>query len=129
MQSKKLPIDYTIAFLLGCFLIISLVAIYSGSGQYASTDPTKFVERQLLWYIVGFIMMMVVAYFDFELIEKWTLALYILGMILLLAVEVIGVDKNGAQRWLDFKLLLVQPSEFMKFFLVFHIASLLAKLG
>lgn len=129
MQSKKLPIDYTIVFLLICFFIISLVAIYSGSGQYASGNPMYFVRRQILFYGVGFFVMIVVAYFDFELIEKWTLALYIFGMLLLVAVEFIGYEENGAQRWIDLGFTRLQPSEFMKFFLVIHISTLLTKLG
>lgn len=129
MQSKKLPIDYTIVFLLGCLLVFSLLAIYSGSGQYASGDPTYYVKRQLLWYGVGFIVMMVVAYFDFELLEKWTWILYIVGMLLLLAVRFFGEEQKGAVRWLDLGFIDLQPSEFMKFFLVLHIAMLLAKVG
>ncbi|WP_440894991.1 rod shape-determining protein RodA [Amphibacillus sp. Q70] len=129
MQSKKLPIDYTIVFLLICFLIISLVAIYSGSGQYASANPMRFVNRQLLFYGVGFIAMMVIAFFDFELIERWTWPIYSFGMVLLLVVEFFGEENKGAQRWINLGFMELQPSEFMKIFLVLHIAALLTKVG
>lgn len=130
MQTKKLPIDYTLVFILSGLLIFSLLAIYSGSGQYASGDPTFFVKRQVIWYIIGIGVMMGVAYFDFELIEKWTLALYSVGVLLLLAVKFFGVYRNGSQRWLDIAgVIEIQPSEFMKIFLILHLATLFNKLG
>ena len=128
-QSRKIPLDYTIVFLVICFAIISLIAIYSVSGQYSGGDSLYYPKRQLIFYFVGFIAMAVIASLDFELLEKWTLAFYIFGMILLIAVEFIGTSNMGAKRWLDFKVIEVQPSEFMKFFLILHISVLLARLG
>lgn len=129
MQSRKIPIDYTIVTLVLCFFVISLVAIYSVSGQYMGGDSTYFVKRQLVFYIVGFIVMAVIASIDFEMLEKWTIPLYIFGMLLLIAVEFVGVERYGAKRWLDLPGIRIQPSEFMKFFLVLHIAVLLARIG
>ncbi|MDO8276457.1 MAG: FtsW/RodA/SpoVE family cell cycle protein, partial [Serpentinimonas sp.] len=40
--------------------------------------------------------------------------LYLLGLALLLAVELVGIERNGAQRWLDLGLIVMQPSELMK---------------
>lgn len=129
MQSRKIPIDYTIVSLVFCFFVISLVSIYSVSAQYAGGNPTYYPKRQLLFYVAGFIVMAVIASLDFEMLEKWTIPLYIFGILLLVAVEFIGVEKYGAQRAINLKVITVQPSEFMKFFLVIIIASLLAKLG
>ena len=98
LQSRRIPIDYTIAFLVFILAIFSLVAIYSASGQYASGDSTYFVKRQLVFYGLGFIAMMVVASIDFEILEKLTIPLYICGILLLMAVEVFGVEKFGAKR-------------------------------
>lgn len=129
MNTKKLPIDYILAFILIGFMIFSLLAIYSGSGQYASGDPTYFVKRQIIFYIIGTLIMMGVAFVDFELLEKWTLAFYSVGLALLIAVHYFGVERNGSQRWLDFILFEVQPSEFMKIFLILQIAVILKKIG
>lgn len=130
MQSRKIPFDYTIVFLVICLAIISLVVIYSVSGQYApGGDSLYYPKRQLLFYVVGFIAMAVIAALDFEMLEKWTLAFYIFGMLLLIAVEFIGVVRYGAQRAISLKVIDIQPSEFMKFFLVLHISVLLARLG
>lgn len=128
-MQKKLPIDYTIVFILGCLFTISLIAIYSGSGQYASGDPTYFIKRQLVFIVLGLIVMMVVAFFDFELLERWTWLFYLGGIFLLVLVEIIGVERNGSKRWIDVSVTEIQPSEFMKIFLVLHIAMILSKIG
>ncbi|WP_067842104.1 rod shape-determining protein RodA [Amphibacillus sediminis] len=131
MQQKKLPIDYTMLFLIGCLVIFGLFAIYSGSGQYASHDPTTYIKRQIMFFGISLIVMAVIAYFDFELLERWTLVFYILGIIMLLMVPFspLGVGRNGAERWINLKYIELQPSEFMKIFLVLHISTILAKAG
>lgn len=40
--------------------------------------------------------------------------LYVGGLLLLLAVELVGIERNGAQRWLDLGFIVMQPSEIMK---------------
>ena len=40
--------------------------------------------------------------------------LYALGLVLLIAVALVGVTNKGAQRWLDLGVIRIQPSEIMK---------------
>ncbi len=49
MQKKNISIDYGIVIILFLFFVISLIAVYSGSGQYAQTEPFFFVLRQVVW--------------------------------------------------------------------------------
>jgi len=55
-------------------------------------------------------------------LRKWSLWLYLLGMILLLLVLAIGVMSKGAQRWLDLGFVRFQPSELMKICLPMMVA-------
>ncbi len=71
-------------FLLMC---ISLLAIYSGAGQYFNEDPTYFVVRQVIWYGIGAIIIAGVMLVDFDHFKFLTIPLYGFGMIMLLAVE------------------------------------------
>ncbi|MGE8206567.1 rod shape-determining protein RodA [Heyndrickxia sp. NPDC080065] len=129
LQRRELQIDYTLLFILFCLFIFSLIAVYSGSGQYQVQDPYYFVKRQVIWYIVGIAIMSAVAYFDFELLEKWAYPLYAVGVALLVLVHFFGTYKNGSQRWISFKFFELQPSEFVKVFLIIFLAVLLNKLG
>lgn len=127
LEQKKYSIDYSLLLILFFIFIISLLLLYSGSGQYQAHDPFYYVKRQAIWYCVGIIIMAGVAAFDFELLIKWAKPLYSIGLILLILVHFFGTSKKGSQRWLSFGYFDLQPSELMKVFLIIFIAHLLIK--
>ncbi len=63
----------------------------------------------------------------FRILERlgWQYAL--LGILFLLLVFVIGVEKNGSRNWINIVGIQIQPSEFVKILYVFFMSSLLAK--
>lgn len=67
-----------------------------------------FIERFTIWEKIG-----------------WQYAL--VGILFLLLVFVIGVEKYGARNWISLGGFAIQPSEFVKIIYVFFIASLLSK--
>lgn len=67
-----------------------------------------FIERFTIWEKLG-----------------WQYALA--GILLLLLVFVIGVEKYGARNWISFAGIAIQPSEFAKIIYVFFMAALLSK--
>jgi len=121
--------DTLLLFLVFCLFVFSLSAVYSGSGQYVQEEPFYFVMRQFLWYLIGISLMIGVAKFDYELLEKWALPLYLSGVILLLLVHFFGTEKNGSQRWINLGFFEIQPSEFMKVFLIIYISFILSKVS
>lgn len=129
MNSKKHVIDYTLLFVIFCFFLFSLIAVYSGSGQYESADSFYFLKRQIFWYILGFAVLAAFALLDYDLIKRWSFYLYLFSVLLLIYVHFFGVIKNGSQRWINFGLFELQPSEFLKFSLVLYLATLLNKVG
>ena len=129
MQENTHRADSLLLFLVFCLFIYSLFAVYSGSGQYVQENPTYFVVRQFLWYLIGAGLMFLTARFDYELLEKWALPLYITGIAFLILVHFFGTVKNGSQRWLNLGIIEIQPSEFMKIFLILFIAVILSKGG
>ncbi|MUK90381.1 rod shape-determining protein RodA [Ornithinibacillus sp. L9] len=129
MQHREQQIDYILLTILGCLFIFSLIAVYSGSGQYTLDDSFFFVKRQVIWYIIGIIIMFGIAYFDFELLDRVAIYLYTVGVGLLLVVHFFGTTKNGSQRWIDLGIFDLQPSEFIKIFLILQLGVLLSKIG
>ncbi|MFK3938302.1 rod shape-determining protein RodA [Alkalihalobacillus sp. NPDC078783] len=129
MQERKSSLqqlDYTLLFLMFVLMCISLLAIYSASGQY-SVDPSYFVIRQLIWFAVGAVIIVGVMFVDYDFFKNLTVPVYAFGMLLLLIVEFFGVYRNGAQRWINLGVAEIQPSEFMKIFLILALAHLLYK--
>ncbi|MGG4265947.1 rod shape-determining protein RodA [Peribacillus simplex] len=127
MKRNDVQIDYILVITLLFLFIYSLFAVYSGSGQYETQDPYYFVKRQVIWYIIGIAVMVGVASFDFELLERWAVPLYALGIGLLLLVHFFGTFKNGSIRWISFGPIELQPSEFMKVFLILYLAVILKR--
>ncbi|GEN85638.1 rod shape-determining protein RodA [Oceanobacillus sojae] len=129
MQQKKYNLDYSIIIILFLLFLISLIAIYSGSGQYAQSQPFYFVIRQAVWYVFGILIMLAVIFFDYELLKHQAFRLYAIGTFLLICVHFFGVFRNGSQRWLNLGFFEVQPSEFIKIFLIIYLAVLLERHG
>jgi rod shape determining protein RodA len=56
-----------------------------------------------------------------------TLWLFVIGLIMLILVPLIGESHKGAQRWLNFGAILIQPSEIMKLIIPMMVASYLSE--
>lgn len=134
MENKKSfadRFDWTLAFIILLFLIISLLAISSAqtTGQYAM----NFIPRQLFWYIVGIIIIGFVMFFEPEQYKKMSWFIYGIG-VLLLAILFILPDslalvapRNGAKSWFHLPVGDIQPAEFMKTFYILGLARLITK--
>ncbi len=119
-------LDYTLFFLLFLLMCISLLAIYSAAlaGQY-NADPTFYVKRQVIWFFLGVILTIAAMIIDYDLFKNFTVPMYVVGIVMLLVVQFFGVERNGAQSWIEIGNYLFQPSEFVKIFLVLSLAHLL----
>ena len=130
MELKKKTaerIDWALTLILFLFFLVSCVSIYSGqaSGQYGNTN---FLLQQIFWYMVGAVIIGVVMYFDSDQLKKLTWFLYGFGILLLLILAVapetaLTPKINGAQSWFQLPIGSIQPSEFMKVFLILALSS------
>ncbi|WP_456272688.1 FtsW/RodA/SpoVE family cell cycle protein [Bacillus sp. AK031] len=123
-------IDWGLIFLLFLFFIVSVVAISSAqtSGQYAGYN---FVLRQAFWYVVGFIIIGFALLFDPDQYKRlawyaYGLGIFLLGL-LVIAPSSIAPVRNGAKSWFELPGIgSIQPSEFMKTFLILAIARVIS---
>ena len=121
--------DWTLAFIILLFLIISLLAISSAqtSGQY----NTNFIPKQLFWYIVGSVIIGVVMFFEPEQYKKLSWYIYAIGVFLLLILFILPDSlalvepRNGAKSWFHLPIGDIQPAEFMKTFYILGLARLI----
>ena len=119
---QALNLDYILLAILLTLCTVSLLVIYSASGQ-----STIYVKRQLVFMLIGLVVMGLMAQFPPRVWERWAFLLYIAGALSLAAVLLFGVEINGAQRWLNLGFTRLQPSEFMKICVPLMIASYIAK--
>ena len=124
--------DWTLAFILFTFLVISLLAIASAqtSGQYG----INYVPKQLQWYVIGAVIIGVIMFFEPDQYKKMAWYMYGAGIALLVLLIFmpegkgqIGEPVNGAKSWFHTPLGNIQPSEFMKTFYILALARLISK--
>jgi rod shape determining protein RodA len=99
--------------------------------KYAQYDENFFV-KQMIWFSLGIVVIMVVFLFDFEQISVVTPYFYGVGIMLLIGVliapESIASYRNGAKSWFIVPGLgSLQPSEYMKIFLIMMLAYITNK--
>ncbi|MEG0259657.1 MAG: FtsW/RodA/SpoVE family cell cycle protein [Lysinibacillus sp.] len=124
--------DWTLAFILLAFLVISLLAIASAqtSGQYG----INYVPLQLRWYIIGAVIITMVIFFEPDQYKKLAWYMYAAGLALLILLFLmpdgegqIAERVNGAKSWFHTPLGNIQPSEFMKTFYILALAKLISQ--
>jgi len=118
------------AIILVCALALTLLGlvVLSSAGQGASVDPLLYFKRQLLWCAIALIPLIVMATIPLEWLRKycWVIgiaAVLVLGVVL---SSHIGSAHKGARRWIEFRGLRIQPSDFGKLALIICLASYLA---
>ncbi len=107
-------------FVLLLFVIASIGFTMLYSVANGSFDP--WAIRQLMRFGAGLILMLAVAVSDIRLWLRYAYGFYFVILALLAAVEYGGAIGMGAQRWIDFGFISVQPSELMKIALVLALA-------
>jgi len=113
------------AFLMGCLLftmLIGLFVLYSASGQ-----SFERVSAQVVNIAVALSLMWLAANIQPQHLERFAPPLYILGILLLIAVEIFGHISHGAQRWLNLGIIKIQPSEIMRIAVPMMLAWFFAK--
>ena len=82
--------------------------------------------RQLAWFGVGLVALLVMASVDYRRLVRLGPLLYLAGLAALVLVFVVGRTVSGARRWLLIGPMSVQPSEFFKVVFVLMVVWLLS---
>lgn len=117
--AKLLAINWSLVVLLAAVACAGFLMLYSVAD--GSLDPWS--RAQMVRFAVGVALMILIGLVD---IRFWCLVApfaYLLSLVLLVAVDVMGVIGMGAQRWIDLGPLQIQPSEMMKIALVMALAA------
>ncbi len=97
---------------------VGLVIVYSATRTIYPLEPTYFVKRQLVYFVLGGVVMLVCTFVDYRKLLEIGYWLY--GLIVLSLVAVFGFHSGvstaagsagSAQRWIPFGPIHIQPSE------------------
>ena len=106
--------------------------VYSASSARTllegSGDGTGFLVKYVAYGAVGLACMQILARRGLQMVRDATPILVLAAFVLLVLVLIpgLGVEINGARRWLGFGPLQFQPSEIMKLALVLHVAAVVS---
>lgn len=120
-----MKINYKLCFYLFFLIIISLLSIYSAENLIISNS---FFIKQIIWYILSIILILIVLKIDTNYLFDYSLYLYIIFNVLLLFLLFFGTPINDSKCWFTIPFIgSFQPSEFMKIVLIIYLASLINK--
>ncbi len=122
---SKYKVELSILLPLLLFFIISIFSIYS-TRRLLPVDYHNLYLKQIIWYLIGIIL----AYSTMALGNKFlynnAYIFYIIGVISLILVLFFGVEANNAKCWFKIPFLgTIQPSEFMKIFLIITLSRMI----
>ncbi len=106
----------------GFVMLYSAAGVSTGSGGEVVGSMDPWTNRQMVRFVIGMAALIAVAVTDLRIWLQYAYVVYGVALTLLLGVEIAGHIGMGAQRWIDLKIFLLQPSEVMKVGLVLALA-------
>jgi cell division protein FtsW len=94
-----------------------------------SGEPFHLFKLQLMHIVAGALVLIVLSQFSVGGLRRLTIPLVIIASGLLIAVWIpgLGVTRSGARRWVRIGPMLAEPSELVKFAIVFFLADFIAR--
>jgi rod shape determining protein RodA len=122
MEEKFAELDYVTLGIVLSLTVFGLISIYSAS-SFASESGWSFqfiIQFISLFLGIGFLTVIYFTPKQFLLDKAWLF--YVFGVMLLILPFFLSSDSAETNRWIDLGFVKLQPSEFMKFFLIIILA-------
>lgn len=116
-------VDLPLALVVFMLLLFGIVMVYSASYFYSLKhygDKDMIINRQVLWLILGLMVMTFLIFFDYHRLAKYAVLLMGTTLLLLFVVLIVNEVYNGASRTLVKGS--VQPSELAKIVTILYLA-------
>lgn len=122
---SKFKVDLSILIPILLFFIISIISIYS-TRKLLSTDFSNLYIKQIIWYSLGIILAFTMMALGNKFLYNNAYIFYLIGIISLVLVLFFGVTVKNATCWFKIPFLgTIQPSEFMKIFLIITLSRMI----
>ena len=127
MNAIKKILNNKLLFFIPLIIIMIISFLNMQNAKLLSSLYKYNLIKQILWFLLGFIILFIGKKINIKAILKYSLFLYILSIILLLLVLFIGKDINGAKAWFSLGPISFQPSEIGKITLTLLLCKLLSQ--
>ena len=117
--------DIQLAFYALALGIIGLLMAWTNSTDGPLASGSTFT-RGLMWFAIAIVSFTLAAAFDYRWLRTFSWLLYLVNIGLLLVTMAVGIEINGAQRWVSVAGLTFQFSEISKVLMIAVLAAFLA---
>lgn len=122
--------DYSLLFIIIFLLCFGFVMLYSTSSYNAQIkfqDSAWYLKKQVKATAIGALAMGMVAMIDYRIWKRFAKFGYILSLIcIILVVTPLGIESNGARRWIGVGSASFQPAEFAKLAVILFLAYVIS---
>jgi cell division protein FtsW len=126
-RSLEMQLLVLVPLALTAFGLVMVYSATSASAALGNGNPVGYLERQIVYALIGIVLLVFAARTDFRQLRALAPTLVIAALGLCMAVLVVGERINGARRWIGFGPAAFQPSELAKLALVVWCAAYLAR--
>ena len=116
--SKKKAVDFTLLLATMLLVFIGIIMVFSSSWPEGMKDFNNgyfFLRKQLIASMVGLAGLLFFMNFDYRLLKRFALPIYILSSLSgLLIFTPMGVTLKGARRWINLGFTTFMPSDAIK---------------
>jgi len=130
--SQRNHIDLPLLTAVLLLMVLSLGIVYSASATWAYEKfgaSDRLLNSHLLKVLMAIVALFLGMLVPYKKYRKLTKPVLIIAVVLLAITLVLGGETKGASRWIRFGGFGLQPSEFAKFALLFHLAALISIKG
>lgn len=120
---RRLLQHFDWALLVAMLVVITMSLMNLHSATYVGYAGTSPYIKQLYYYLLGGGLMLAIISVDYRLLLRVNYPLYAAIVVLLIVAVLFGKVTAGAQRWINFGFMKLQPSELAKLSMVITLAS------
>lgn len=132
VESQGFGVDVWLLFAILSLLGLGIVMVGSASLSIADREfkePFYYLIRQVIYVGIGLALATIIVRVPLEYLRRSSGVLLIASVILLAMVLIPGLGRevNGSARWLSLGIFNLQPSEFVKLFVLLYLAGYLVR--
>lgn len=130
-KGMRTEFDGVVFYTTMLLVFIGIIMVFSASfiqSSFKHHDSYHFLKKNVIYAIFGFVAMIVTSNIDYVFWKKNSKTIGIIAVILLvLVLTPLGIEANGAKRWLGVGGASIQPAEVAKFATIIITAKLIEK--
>jgi rod shape determining protein RodA len=126
-QSNWRHFDFWLLGAVALMTIFGITMIRSAVAGNIELEASNIVQRQIIFAVLGFIVIFIVAAIDYHLWASISRPMYIITAIFLGALTIAGQALYGSARWFDTGVILIQPSEIAKIVVILVLSDFFAR--